>query len=226
MKMKNLLFIILGIIIVPVIAVICLTSRNLDADIKRIDLSKVDNLMIVAHPDDELLWGGAHLIRDNYLVVCITCGTNATRDNEIRAVLDETGDELLKLGYPDKVFGKRSDWKNDKEKIFEDLKKIISLKKWNSIVTHNLEGEYGHEHHIMTHQITTDAYNDLGIKTDLYFFGKYYSKKKIAKLMELPERIPEKELKKKKELIELYKSQSFIKTTFDHMFEYEDWTKQ
>ena len=29
----------------------------------------------------------------------------------------------------------------------------------------------------------------------------------------------------KKELIEIYKSQSFIKTSFDHMFEYEDWTK-
>lgn len=30
--------------------------------------------MIVAHPDDETLWGGSHLIDDNYLVVCMSNG--------------------------------------------------------------------------------------------------------------------------------------------------------
>lgn len=224
MSMKKKVLIIIGIFLLFII--ISLSSRNLDRDIKNINLDKVNNLMIVAHPDDELLWGGAHLIRDDYLVVCITCGTNGTRDNEIQAVLKETDDELLKLGYPDKVFGKRSNWKNEKGKIYEDLKKIIGLKSWNLIVTHNVDGEYGHEHHVLTHEITIDAYKELGIHTDLYFFGKYYSKKKMATLLELPESIPEEELNKKKELIEIYKSQSFIKTTFDHMFEYEDWTKQ
>ena len=224
MSMKKLLLIFLALLIL-LVAFLCFNSRNLDEDIEKLDLDKVNNLMIVAHPDDELLWGGAHLIRDNYLVVCITCGTSFTRDNEIQSVLKETDDELLKLGYPDKVFGERSDWKNDKEKISEDLKKIINLKGWNLIVTHNAEGEYGHIQHIMTHEIIENAYNELGLNTDLYFFGKYYSKKKMESLLELPESIPEKELNKKKELIEIYKSQSFIKTTFDHMFEYEDWTK-
>lgn len=30
---------------------------------------KYDNLMIVAHPDDEILWGGAHLFNGKYFVV-------------------------------------------------------------------------------------------------------------------------------------------------------------
>lgn len=39
-----------------------------------LDLEKYNKLMIVAHPDDELIWGGAHLLEDDYLVVCITRG--------------------------------------------------------------------------------------------------------------------------------------------------------
>ena len=39
----------------------------------------VDKLMIVAHPDDELLWGGGHLIEGEYLVVCMTHGWNPKR---------------------------------------------------------------------------------------------------------------------------------------------------
>ena len=78
MSMKKLLLIFLALLIL-LVAFLCFNSRNLDEDIEKLDLDKVNNLMIVAHPDDELLWGGAHLIRDNYLVVCITCGTSFTR---------------------------------------------------------------------------------------------------------------------------------------------------
>ena len=34
------------------------------------------SLMIVAHPDDETIWGGSHLINGNYTVLCITNGNN------------------------------------------------------------------------------------------------------------------------------------------------------
>ena len=223
--MKKIVLIII-IILIPMILLLNLKSRNLDIEISELDLSKIDNLMIVAHPDDEMLWGGAHLIKDNYLVVCITCGTNNKRVEEIKKVLQETDDELLMLGYPDKVFGKRSDWKNEKDKIFQDLKKIVELKKWNLIVTHNAEGEYGHNHHILTHEITKKVYNDLGLDTDLYFFGKYYSKKKMSKLLELPEEIKEEYYNKKVELLKLYKTQEETIKKFDHMIKYEEWVKE
>ena len=51
-------------------------------DFDKIELDNYDKLMIVAHPDDETLWGGAHLLEDNYLVVCITCGPIKDRVNE------------------------------------------------------------------------------------------------------------------------------------------------
>ena len=42
-------------------------------------LDDYDSLMVVAHPDDETIWGGAHLLKGKYVVVCITNGNNRTR---------------------------------------------------------------------------------------------------------------------------------------------------
>lgn len=35
--------------------------------------------MIVAHADDEILWGGAHLLADDYYVVCVSSGDKPGR---------------------------------------------------------------------------------------------------------------------------------------------------
>ena len=45
-----------------------------DAQLTDLDLTGITHLMIVAHPDDETLWGGAHIADGGYLVVCITNG--------------------------------------------------------------------------------------------------------------------------------------------------------
>ena len=38
------------------------------ADLDALELDGYDKVMFVAHPDDDLLWGGRHLIEDDYLV--------------------------------------------------------------------------------------------------------------------------------------------------------------
>lgn len=45
-------------------------------EINQIDLKQCQKLMIVAHPDDETIWGGSHLLKGHYLVVCLTNGNN------------------------------------------------------------------------------------------------------------------------------------------------------
>ena len=62
--------------------------------------------------------------------------------------------------------------------------------------------------------------------SDLYFFGKYYSKKKMDSLLEIPEEISEKELAKKEELLKIYKSQESTIDKLKHMNRFEDWTRQ
>lgn len=184
------------------------------------DWNNVDNLMIVAHPDDETLWGSEELINNRYLVVCITCGTNKKREKEIEQALKISKDRLIVLDKPDKVKGKRSDWKHYKKQIELEINYIMKKKNWNNIVTHNPEGEYGHIHHKMTNKIVTKVYNKNN-NGNLKYFGKYYSKKRIDKNSGARE-IPEEVYDKKMEMVDVYKSQSFIKNRFNQMYKYEN----
>lgn len=189
-------------------------------DFSNLDLKGYDKVMIVAHPDDDILWGGAHLIEDNYLVVCVTCGAVKYRVNEFISVMHETNDRYVMLGYPDKTNGERDNWDSVRDSIRQDLEEILSLKDWKLIVTHNPQGEYGHIHHKMTSSLVTDVAID---KNKLYYFGRYHSKKKVPLYYDEMAPINDSVLKRKKQLIGLYKSQYFIQTAFDHMFGYEDW---
>lgn len=184
------------------------------------DWNNVESLMIVAHPDDETLWGSEELLKNKYLVVCITCGTNKKREKEIEAALKISKDRLIVLDKPDKVRGKRSDWKHYKKQIEYELKYVIKKKKWNTIVTHNPEGEYGHIHHKITSNIVTKVYNKEKIGK-LKYFGKYYSKKRINQ-NKFAREIPEDIYDMKIEMIDSYKSQAFIKNRFNQMYKYEN----
>ena len=191
-------------------------------DYSKVDLDRVNKLMIVAHPDDEMLWGGAHLIEGDYLVVCVTCGVVKIRVNEFISVMNATNSEYIMLGYPDKTNGQRDSWDNWRDKISKDIDGIIKLKDWELIVTHNPDGEYGHQHHKMTSSIVTNVLND---KSRLYYFGRYHSKKTLTPYLNEMTPINDKYLKEKKDILGLYVSQYFIQTSFDHMFGYEDWVQ-
>ncbi len=194
---------------------------EVEKQLSDLNLNKINKLMIVAHPDDETIWGANHLLKDDYLVVCITCGNNKIRVNEINKALKYSNDKLIMLNFPDKILGKRSNWKNDEEEIKKDIKKILEYKNWDVVVTHNPDGEYGHIHHKMTSKIVTNLYD----KDNLYYFGKYYKKNDI-KDIKVKNKLNKKELKNKKKMLDVYKSQGFIDDKFGHMYPYENWTKE
>lgn len=195
-------------------------------DFNKIDLNGIDNIMIVAHPDDEIIWGGAHLLNDNYLVVCITHGNDKIRSKEFKKAMKITGDKYIMLNYPDKILNRRDEWKNDNADIKKDLTEILKLKKWKVIVTHNPKGEYGHIQHIKTSEIITDIYkNNFSQDNNLFYFGKYYSAKTIKNQKDMPE-ISDNNLKTKLDIIKnVYKSQVFIMDKFGQMVPYENWTQ-
>ena len=191
-------------------------------DYDSLDLS-VKNLMIVAHPSDELLWGGAHLIEDDYIVVCITCGLDEKKVEEFQSVIKETNDQLITLGYPDKVLGIKSNWHEEKEKITQDLKKILELNDWNIIVTHNKDGEYGNIQNKLTNRYVTEIYDELNLNSNLYYFGEFYKESKYNELEIKPEKIGDELLTQKIEILKQYKSQNYINETFNHMLPHENW---
>ena len=192
--------------------------------LRKSGIANADKLMIVAHPDDEVIWGGGHLMERGYFIVVITNGNNARRKNEFKKVLEQSGNDGIILSYPDKAFGKKDEWKKSKDDIIKDLTKIIRYKDWDLIVTHNKEGEYGHIHHKMTHRFVTDIYDKVSPGCDLYFLVKYYTKSKIGGVEDQLTRISDEQLEYKERLEKLYKSQSKVVDMFCQMNPYEEWT--
>ncbi|MEY8391894.1 PIG-L family deacetylase [Lachnospiraceae bacterium 45-W7] len=192
------------------------TEKELDA----LHLEKYSNVMFVAHPDDELLWGGRHLLEDDYLVVCLTRGNDKVRRAEFEAVLSASGDKGLILSYPDKIGRRRSDWKLWRKNIEADIAAVLKYKNWELVVSHNEDGEYGHQHHIMTHESVEKEFKQTGSQADLYWFGEYYVNDKIPyDLKEMDKTV----YNKKRELAALYESQRSTMRKLYHMLPYENW---
>lgn len=202
-----------------------------EKDLEKIDFGRAKKLMIVAHPDDDMLWGGAHLLEGGYLVVCITNGRNETRSQEFHAVIEACGNQGLILDYPDKVNGQRDDWEEVRDSISADLAFLLNANDWELVVTHNEDGEYKHQHHIMTHELVVDRYTSENSAASLYFFAVYHKATTVEKYEsgekefppDMPERLSDETVLRKTEILKLYKSQAKTLDKFQHMIPYENW---
>ena len=104
---------------------------------------KNDSILFVAHPDDDVLFFHTFIQKHNPYVVLLTGGWSFRRMSEFKRAM-----KYYKVRY--KVFGLHT---RDKrvhllEKYVIDSLKISDFK---MCVTHNREGEYGHEMHIRVH---------------------------------------------------------------------------
>lgn len=186
-----------------------------------IGANHANKLMIVAHPDDDILWGGGHLSDGGWFVVCLTNEYNKARNQEFQNAMDVVNAKRIILSYPDLVNHKRNDWSSSKIGIQKDLDRLMDYKKWDQIVTHNPEGEYGHIHHKMTDRLVTKSTKANNQFSSLYYFGKFYK--------EIPEgmkKLEENQLTKKQEAVSKYTTQiGAIKRNWAQMIPYENWVK-
>ena len=192
--------------------------------LKQMDLDGVNRVMIVAHPDDETLWGGMHLLKNRYLVVCLTNANTGKygkiRANEFEEAMKKTGSTGIILNYPDlNKHNQRDRWEQYSRQIEKDLMTVLTYKNWDEVATHNPQGEYGHIQHKMTSRLTTKAFKKAKLKrAKLKYFGKYHGKKYRGST-----KWSKSYIRKKREVMKVYKSQRSIHT-FGHMAPYENWT--
>lgn len=188
------------------------------------NLKNVDRIMFVAHPDDESLWGGAHLARDKYLVVCLTNGKtyHYRRYWEFKNAMKVTNTPSIILNYPDFQNGKRIDWKPYEKQIEQDVSKLLAYKNWKVVATHNPFGEYGHQHHIGTSNIVTKSAKNYGYFNKLYYFGLYY--RNTATLPVMKQESKQSMILKRKMFVPYYRERNTIKK-HRLMHPYEQWIK-
>ena len=184
------------------------------------------NVMIVAHPDDETLWGGANLYKESYFVVCLTNGYNLPRANDFREILKFTKNGGIILNYPDIQYLNNSyiqnDWSEVKNGILKDLSIIIGYKNWEKIVTHGPDGTTGHNHHLKVYNYVTQIAKDYNKYNILYYFEKFYAKNKIPINLQS---ISDKDFKIKKFELEIHKTEKKnIFRDYFHSLQYEKFT--
>lgn len=143
-----------------------------------------DAVLVVAHPDDEILWFSSVLNDCKRVLVCF--GPSATSKQ-----IWDSGRAALMQNYPlaKVTFLKvrqsdafeTADWANPKESDWglelrrgrtrshyrENAEKLLSilneeLKHEKSIVTHNPWGEYGHEEHVQVFRVLSQLKDKLG----------------------------------------------------------------
>ena len=197
------------------------TKKYLDT----LDLKGIDRLMIVAHPNDESLWGGAHLAKDRYLVVCLTNANtyHLTRYKEFKYAMNVAGSPSIMLNYPDYVNRRRVSWEPYKNRIEHDIQTLLRYKNWKEIATHNPEGEYGHPHHIGTSNIVTSAAKKEHDFDRLYYFGRYYRQLPPDRPIGPPQE--PKYMRVKKKMFPYYYRERRTIRKHRQMHYYENWVK-
>lgn len=188
--------------------------------LNKFNASSFKNVMIVAHPDDEILWGGAHLYKDNYFIVCLTNAYRLSRANNFREMLNFTKSGGIILNYPDLQDGIIDDWAEVKMSVIKDLTTLLKYKDWKKIVTHGPEGTTGHIHHKQISIYVTNIAKRLKKFNILYYFGKHYYKNEIPKNLS---KISDEELEFKKKEAAIYNSSKIAIGHLYHMLPYENW---
>lgn len=146
----------------------------------------VQKLMIVAHPDDEVIFGGAHLLqKKDFKVICVTNGDRERRAKEFATVMQT-------LGVEHEIWSFRDTYSThfDQEGLKEALCETLRAQPFRRVITHGLQGEYGHPQHRAIARIVYELVDD-----HLYTFSLG------------DKRLSHKVIEQKWELISLYKSQ-------------------
>ena len=214
-KLKNVIIVLVILVLMFFIVRAFLKQPNLmpvKGQLEDINLTNVNKLMIVSHPGDESVWGGVHLLSDNYLIVCVSCGYDKSMTKEFLNATNYSKDPVVMMGYSDKLYLKK-----DYRKIKKQIKYILNYKDWQEIVTHNPDGEYDNYQHKQLNQIV----NDLKVN-NLYYFGKYYSKKELSK-MDIETTLKGNLIKEK--INNMVKNYDDLYDDYKQMMPFEDWTE-
>jgi LmbE family N-acetylglucosaminyl deacetylase len=155
--------------------------------------------MIVAHPDDEALFGGAELLTypEEYKVVAVD-----EYHNEVRRAEFISSMQFIGITDSEHWSGFKGGEDYHREKLIYELLRVLRERKYKKIVTHNKQGEYGHPRHRALHDVLNHLRPEL-----LWQFDKG------------SDRLPQDLLLKKRDLLKVYGSQRDVLDWFSPWYE-------
>lgn len=175
-----------------------------------IDYTKVDRVMFIAHPDDEIVSMGNFLLKypENLLVICMTNGGNLKRLKEFTSLMKYLNVQYQIWNFKDSLDGK---W--NQRKVLKKIKQVIDQKKdWEMVLTHNKDGDYGHFQHKEVYRLVRLSYSKSNLFTPV--------RRELLRSSEYKLSLEETESKIKL-FQKYYPSQQHIIDLYEEYFEYE-----
>lgn len=122
--------------------------------------------MVVAHPDDETLWGGATLARERgWGVICMTHATTRPRRRSFEEAMRRLGAVPAIFDVPDRRTGEVKP--QDQEEMASILRPILGRPGVEQILTHSPDGETGHR----IHMAISDVVSAIAAPATLHYFS-------------------------------------------------------
>ena len=163
----------------------------------------INALMIVAHPDDETIWAGGLLSRNNawnWTIASLCRASDSDRMPKFEKTCRGYGADCFMADLEDTALEKIETRK------VQELLLPLSKKKFDLIFTHGKNGEYGHIRHKDTHNAVVEAVKSGILKCKKLFVFAYKNKKgfKIVPNGSATKKIglSRQEIKRKKEIVE------------------------
>jgi LmbE family N-acetylglucosaminyl deacetylase len=123
--------------------------------------------MIVAHPDDEVVFGFRDLIQNQVTVISITNGDNEIRKKEFLNVMTVAGAKGHMLNYADSpddtwcTVAVEDFYNNHIKALVKDG--FMPLSRYELVVSHGSDGEYGNKQHMRVHTIGRHVASEMGL---------------------------------------------------------------
>jgi LmbE family N-acetylglucosaminyl deacetylase len=145
--------------------------------------------LVVAHPDDEILWFSSVVKSVDHIVFCFLKieGNPTISEGRLRVLRDFPLREISILGINEAGVFDLANWNDPKPttaglelarapgesetkadylRNYDQLRNRLRtlLKGYKNVITHNPWGEYGHEEHVQVHRAVKEAQSHLGFE--------------------------------------------------------------